>query len=149
MSRENVEVIRQGAAAWRGLDLVEAFQDEEFLRGLELFAEVLFDPEFEFQFVGPPPLETIGPRRGGEGFIRAWRDWLDGWEEFRIVPEEPVDLGDDRVLLPLRQTGQARAAGARFDEKSAAIYRFRNGKIQSWHAYFYEADALEAAGLQQ
>jgi hypothetical protein len=30
MSRENVEVIRQRAAAWRGLDLVAASEDEVF-----------------------------------------------------------------------------------------------------------------------
>jgi SnoaL-like protein len=149
MSQENVEIVRQGADAWRGVDLVSAFEDPDFLQGLEAFAALMFAPEFEFRFVGPPPLETAGAGRGLEGFVRAWRDWLSDWETFQIDPGEPVDVGDGRVLVPLRLSGRARVAGMTLQERSAAIYTFRSQKLRAWDAYLYESEALAAVGLSE
>ena len=153
MSQETidiVEVIRIGNSLWEGRDLVAAFSDDEFLAQLRaLDGTPVIDRDFEFQFVGP--LEASGdigqPRRGIDGLIREWREWLLGWEDFRLEFDEPVDLGDGRVFQRVSAKGRSKAGKVELESRSAGIYAFRNGKLVASHHYLHEAQAVEAAGL--
>ena len=146
-----VEVIRMGNTLWEGRDLVAAFADDDFLAQLHaLDGAPLIDPDFEFQFVGP--LEASGdighPRRGIDGLIREWREWLLGWEDFRLEFDEPLDLGDGRVFQRVRARGRSKAGKVELESRSAGIYTFRGGKLVASRHYLHEAQAVEAAGLE-
>jgi ketosteroid isomerase-like protein len=150
MSQAEIDVVRMGNALWEGRDLVAAFQDEEFLRQLEGVGAVgVMDPDFEFRLVGPEQARwDIGhPRKGVRGMVREWREWLLGWDEFRLEFEEPIDLGDGRVFQRVRARGRSRSAGMELESKSAGLYTFRDGKVVASYHYLHEQQALEDAGL--
>jgi ketosteroid isomerase-like protein len=65
------------------------------------------------------------------------------------VPEELVDLGDDRVLAVQRATGRARASGVETELRYAVVYTVRDGKISGGREYIDRATALEAARLRE
>jgi ketosteroid isomerase-like protein len=151
MSQPGMDFIRIGNAQWQGRDLVAAFQDEDFLAQLDVAEQAgLIDPDFEFRLVGPEEVRAdIGhPRRGVRGLIREWREWLLGWEEFRLEFEEPVELGDGRIFQRVRARGRSRSAGAELESRSAGIYTFRDGKLMASRHYLHEEQALEDAGLR-
>lgn len=148
---ELTEIIRAGNSLWEGRDLVEAFGDEQFIaQQLEVLGGSPFiDPGFDFQFVGPPSAGgDIGEvRRGMEGLIKEWREWLKAWEDFRVEFGPPLDLGDGRVFQRVRSWGRSRSAKVELESKSAGIYTFREGRLVASRHYLYEDQALEAAGL--
>jgi ketosteroid isomerase-like protein len=148
MTESIVDETRLVAQAWSGLDMVKALEDDEFIRGLELWAQQRWDPEFEFRFVGPPPLDER-PARGVNELLRAWRQWVEPWESFQFEEfGEPVELTADRILLPVRQRARSKEAGVDIEVRSAAILTFREGRLRHWDAYLHEVDALEVAGLR-
>jgi hypothetical protein len=150
---ELTEIIRLGNTLWEGRDLVEAFNDEEFVSQHlgALSGSPVIDPDFDFQFVGPPSAGgDIGQvRRGMEGLITEWREWLKGWEDFRVEFGPPLDLGDGRVFQRVRSWGRSRSAKVELEAKSAGIYTFREGKLVASRHYLYEQQALEVAGLSE
>jgi ketosteroid isomerase-like protein len=150
MSQVDLDLIRMGNASWEGRDLVAAFQDDDFLAELEAAERAgLFDPEFEFRLVGPEDARfDIGhPRRGVRGMVREWREWLRGWDEFRLEFDEPVSLGDGRIFQRVRARGRSRSAQMELESRSAGIYTFRDGKMVASSHYLHEEQALADAGL--
>jgi hypothetical protein len=145
MTSANVEQVRLVGQAWTGLDMVQALVDDDFVRGVKAWAAQRWDPNFEFQFVGPGPLEQPAVS-GINDFLRVWREWVEPWESFRFEEfGEPVEVSEDQVLVPVRQRACSKEAGLDTEVKSAAILTFHEGKLRRWDAYLYEADALEAA----
>jgi ketosteroid isomerase-like protein len=83
-----------------------------------------------------------------DGLIREWREWLLGWEDFRLAFEEPLDLGDGRIFQRVRARGRSKAGKVELESRSAGIYTFRAGKLVASRHYLHEAQAVEAAGLE-
>ena len=66
------------------------------------------DPDIEYLVVdGPEP----SCWNGLAGMAEGWRDWLRAWEDFRAEPEEYIDLGDERILVLVRNSGRGRVSG--------------------------------------
>jgi hypothetical protein len=102
MRERNVEVVRRGYEAFGRGDLGAAME--------------LFHPDVEWH---DPERPGGGTYRGHGGVLRNLAEWLEGWEEFRLEPEEFL----------------------------AQVFRLREGKVVWARTYTSREEALKAAGL--
>lgn len=133
MSQENVEIVRESLAAYTdgGIDAAAEFWDADISwRAIE----------------GAP--DDVGEMHGPEAVRRYLQDWLDMFDDVTNVPEELLDLGDDRVVAVQHATGRARASGVQTDIRYAVVYTLRDGKIVRGREYIDRSEALEAVGLR-
>jgi ketosteroid isomerase-like protein len=138
MSRENVELVRR---------LFEEFNrggPAAVVRGGFLSAEVVFDASR----ADLPGIETIR----GPDEVRAFfeEDWFEvfPFEEWEIQIEEPIDRGD-QVIVISRQQGRGASSGAAAVLELGNIFSIRNGEIVRIQVYGRPGEALEAAGLSE
>jgi ketosteroid isomerase-like protein len=134
MSEENVEVVRNSLIAYaeRGLDAVTQFWDADInWRAIE----------------GAP--DDVGEMHGREAVRRYLQEWIDVFDNVTNVPEELIDLGDDRVLAMQHATGRAKGSGVETEIRYAVIYTVRDGKIVRGREYIDRNQALEAVGLSE
>jgi uncharacterized protein len=129
MSQENVELVRRGYEAFARGDLETAME--------------LFHPDIEWH---DPDRPGGGTYRGREGVLRNLEEWLEGWEEFRLEPEEFLEAGDQVVVL-VRQSGRGKGSGVEIEAPLAQAFRVREGKVVWARIYASREEALEAAGL--
>ena len=144
MSQENVELVRR-----RYVALVEGFDLGRFERGDFDALFVWLDPEIEWR--GPREFPDLAePRFGHEG-VREYMTILgEAIEDYRMVPEEFIDAGEDRVLVFSREGGRGRGSGAEvISQPTAHLWTIRNGKAVFLQSYWERADALEAVGLSE
>jgi|SRR5436190_16764962 len=133
MSQENVEIVRDAAAAFNRGDVdtwLEYFADDIDYRAVE------------------GALDDRGPMHGKDA-VRAYvQDWLDMFDDFKVEPMELIDAGEDQVIAVGRISGRAKLSGVETDLTSAALYTIRDGKIARGREYWTKEQALEAAGLR-
>jgi ketosteroid isomerase-like protein len=117
------------------LDLVELTQS-----GLPEQFQKVFTPDFEVEFVpNRPDVETIQVR-GATGLREGWRDWLEPWETYRGDIEEITEAGDD-VIVTARVEARAHRGGVRFEQLSAVVLTFTDGRVGRIRFYLDSADA--------
>lgn len=109
----------------------------------ELPAEVL-DPAVEY--VNPPRAIEPGTRRGVEEFRKVIQKVREGWETWRMEPEELTTVGD-QVVVVLRYHARGRTSGVELEGRESALLSFRDGKIARYEWFHGPDDALRAAGL--
>ena len=134
MSEENVEVVRDAAAAFNRGDL-------------DTWSEFWTD-DIDYRAVEGAP-DDHGPIHGRDALRGYARDWLDTFDHFRQVPVEQIDAGDDKVIVVFKVSGRAKLSGVETDLTYAALYTFRDGKIERGREYWTRDEALEAAGLRE
>lgn len=140
MSQENVELVRGmfGAAAHAlsGEPLGDLFR--------------LLDPDIEWI---PINAALEGTSYRGHDGVRRWIDEMNrDWDDFEALPNEFVDLGNDRLLAFGTWRARGRSSGIQLDAQPAAwLVRLRNGKVLRMQTFTDRADALEAAaaGLRE
>jgi ketosteroid isomerase-like protein len=107
------------------------------------------DPGIEYRPGGnlmPPDLATVF--YGHDGFRQPWRNWLDAFDDLRLVPEEILDLGD-RLLVTVQVRAHGSGSGVPVEERMFQLIKFRRG-LQVWQEDFSDrSEALEAAGLRE
>jgi ketosteroid isomerase-like protein len=91
--------------------------------------------------------DDVGEIHGADAARRCVQDWLDTFDNVTIVPEELLDVGDDRVVAVQHMTGRARLSGVETGLRYAFVYTVRDGKIVRGREYRDRAQALEAVGL--
>ena len=84
--------------------------------------------------------------RGAEGFVTAWRDWVQPFESFRIVIDEAMEGPSDAVLGLAHQTGVL-SGGGEVSSDAAAVMFFRDGLLARVEFHMDRAEARKAAGL--
>jgi ketosteroid isomerase-like protein len=134
MSQENVEVVRSSLQAFAegGLDAVADFWATDInWRAME------------------GAIDDVGEMQGAEALRRYLEDWLDMFDDVTLVPDELLDLGDDRVLAVQRGAGRAKASGIEAELRYAVVYTVRDGKIARGREYVDRERALEAVGLRE
>jgi uncharacterized protein len=95
-----------------------------------------FDPAIEFRLADGHPYHTDGkPWRGHEAvtknfFLRAGPEWSD-WKCNVQTIEEHGDL----VVVEGRYSGVYKPTGRTLDAQVCHLWRFREGKIASFHQY--------------
>ena len=132
MSQENVEIVRQAAAAFNRGDL-------------DAWFEYLADDIDHRAVEGA--LDDRGPMHGKDAVRAYMQDWLDLFDDFKSEPVELVDAGVDQVIAVGRISGRAKLSGVETDLTYAALYTIRDGKIARGREYWTKEQALEAAGL--
>ncbi|MHB8234094.1 MAG: nuclear transport factor 2 family protein [Solirubrobacteraceae bacterium] len=133
MSQQNMEIVRQSWAAFAdsGLDAMTEFWDADInWRAIE----------------GAP--DDVGEMQGLDAARRYCQDWLDTFDELTSVPEEVIDVGDDRVVGVQRVTGRARLSGVQTELHYAVVYELRAGKIVRVREYADREQALKAAARE-
>jgi ketosteroid isomerase-like protein len=122
---------------------------EAFNRGeLEAFLSAL-DPEFEWN--GPREIPDLaGPHYGPEG-VRGYLSKLtEVFHNYRMLPEEIIALGDDRVLVLAREGGSGKGSGIAVQTNPTGhIWTLRNGKPARLESYWERSAALKAVGLEE
>jgi ketosteroid isomerase-like protein len=131
MSKENVELIRQG---------YEAFNSEQ---DLAAFAEFMH-PEIESH----DPLELPDPavHRGREAVLRDFVATRDVFDDFRVVPKDLVDAGEV-VLAVVQFSGRGTASGVDVELLVAQVWTFRDGQVIRLDQYLDIQKALEVVRL--
>jgi ketosteroid isomerase-like protein len=56
-------------------------------------------------------------------------DWAGSWRSWHVEIEDVVDVAQDKVLVVARHVGEGLASGAPINQRGAALYTFRRGKI--------------------
>lgn len=62
-------------------------------------------------------LPNGGEWRGRDGFERMIEIWMEAWDEFEIHPHDPVEVGEGRYLVPVRQHVVAKGMGLELEEE--------------------------------
>jgi len=105
-----------------------------------------------------PDSESVLPRQlvgmgfepvahGRQEIIRVQRLWHADWGEFRIEPEETIDLGH-RVLVLGHIRGHGLSSGAGIDTAWGLLVTTTRGLVVREQFFFDHAEALDAAGLE-
>jgi uncharacterized protein len=133
MSRENVEIVRRGYEAFASGRI--AF---EFLDG-------------EIEWFGPREFPDLAePRYGHDGVRQYMAKLSEVFDDYRMVAEEFIDVGEDQVLVFAREGGRGKGSGAKVQTNPTAhLYTLRDGKAVRMQSYWERSDALEAVGLRE
>ena len=131
MSEENVQLARTAYDAFnrRDWDAFLAFMDKEI--------------EMESRLVA-----IEGGYHGHEGMRRWWEDFLGTFPDYQIEIEEMRDLGDV-TLSHFKGWGHSGGEGIPLIDPVWQPMRWRNSKVVWVRVCLTEAEALEAAGLQE
>ena len=130
MSRESVEVVRSACDAFNrgGPDAQLAF----------------IHPEVEFD--EPEILPDREIQHGHAGYLASIRKAEEIFEIERVEPEEIIDAGE-RVVVAIRVSGRAKAAGIEGEYRRFEVWTIRDGKAIAFEFYDSRGEALEAVGL--
>jgi ketosteroid isomerase-like protein len=126
MSKENVELVRRVYERWAEGDFtyIEAFH-----------------PDIDFEMVDWPHQTKA---RGIDEMWRTWRATLSAFHDFRAVPTEYVDCGNN-VLVLNRIEGSGKESGAVVSADTAAVLTVDGGRVVKIALYWDTARAREVA----
>jgi ketosteroid isomerase-like protein len=113
-------------------------------RDFEALATV-FHPELEHHSVFAAVEGEV--YRGIEGQRKRWDNVTATWDDFRIEVAEIHDVDDERMLVVLRLTGEAKASGLPLDTRLAQVWTWCQGQVRRITTYTNPSDAREAVGL--
>jgi ketosteroid isomerase-like protein len=130
MSQENVEL------AYRAYDAFNRRDWDAFV--------LLSDPEIEIE---SRLVIMEGGYHGHEGLRRWWENFLGAFPDYTCEVEELRDRGDV-TLGHIRGWGHAAASDAPLVDPFWQPIRWRDGRCVWWRNCSTEAEALEAAGLE-
>src|SRR3954468_15749239 len=134
MSQENVELVRSIYAAWGRGD----FSSTEWAH-----------PDIEF--VSADGFE-VGSSTGLAGMGRAWRNWIDAWEEYRVEVDEYCELDGERILVLMLHCGRGKTSGLDVGQTKRAganVLHVRDGKVARLVLYWDRDRALVDLGLSE
>jgi hypothetical protein len=144
------EVVARVGVALQGRDVVAALRDPESAAEIRAVLEEFGSPEFECIMVAP---EYVGPRgrriyTGPEGFIEAWREWVEAYESYAIEIVEMTEGTGGRVFTLGRQMGRTRTGGVEVEQMAAAVWVVRTGRLTRIEFHLDPQAGRRAAGLE-
>jgi hypothetical protein len=115
-----------------------------FARGNAVAILETFDPNIEFRLAEGHPYRPAGePWFGGEAVLRNFFMKAGGeWENWSVAIDDILEFGD-AVVVEGRYGGAYKPTGKPLDVQICHVWRFREGKITSFHQY------LDSARLQE
>jgi ketosteroid isomerase-like protein len=132
MSQENVEVARLMMEAW-GSSAPERALD-------------YLHPEVEYDATVRPDGKVW---HGRDGVRRAMIEWTGTWIDWRVEVEGYLDAGDGRVVVLWRESGRAKASGAKMAQEGATVTTVRDGMVVSFVASLDRQGTLKSVGLAE
>ena len=127
MSQESVALVRNGFAA---------FEQGDLSGMLDLMADDLVT------YRADPDGATY---HGKEGFLEATVDWMEGFSDWSVIPEEFIDAGGS-VLVRVRQVVRGEASGISIEGEFWFVFDVRGSQVARVSFYVRRADALAEAG---
>jgi ketosteroid isomerase-like protein len=136
MSQGNVELVkrfyvRRGFEAYERGDIPSMLGDA--------------DPDVITYRAHPAPATYHGP----EGFLQAFVDWVEDFDEFAVTADEFVDLSDSQFMARVRQRAVGTGSRAPIEADFWFVWTFRERKVARLDMYAREAEALEAVELRE
>jgi len=130
VSQENVELVRR---------LLEACNRRDWDAMLE---------------TGAPEIEIVtlmtGTHRGHAGWRRLVEEMAEEVSGFQFVPEDFIDVGQDRVVAVTHWVGTGLTSGIAVpDTTIGLVYTIRDGLVVRQESFRSKADALNAVGLAE
>ena len=95
------------------------------------------------------PFEGRTVWRGREGWVEFIRVWTEEFDDWSMHIERQIDLGDDRVLSLMYQSGIGKQSGVPVEVHWGQIHELKDGRVIRVRIYPTQAEALEAAGLSE
>ncbi len=87
--------------------------------------------------------------RGIDGQRKRWDNVTATWDDFRIEVAQVHDVDDERVVVVLRLTGEAKASRLPLNTRVGQVWTWRDTRVWRIVTYTNPSDALEAVGLEQ
>jgi ketosteroid isomerase-like protein len=88
------------------------------------------------------PIEEL-PSRGHDAVRASLAHWKAEWDDYRLVPEEFVDMGE-RVVVTVRVEGRGRGSGVSIDARFYDVYSLRDGRIVRMDQFTERSEAVAA-----
>ena len=128
-------------SALRGMDAFNRGETDAFIEFLASEAH----PDFFFHIQEDIP--NGGVWEGTEGTRTMLNLWMEAWDEFEVIPGEPVEGADGRVLIPVQQ--RAVLAGSEMELKSdfQYVWVMEDGKVREVHLFSDPDQASRTAGI--
>jgi hypothetical protein len=144
-----IQVVARVGVSLQDRDVVAAMRDPDALDEVRALLSELAAPEVEVAMVAP---DYMGPRgrlsySGPEGFIEAWREWVEAYESYTIEIEEVAEGTGGRVFTLGRQRGTTRTGGVEVEEMAAAVWTVRDGKLTRVEFHLDPEAGRRSAGL--
>ena len=136
MSRENVEIVREGFLASGSGDPVAARR--------------YFDQAIEWDMsgvVGWPEQDVYRGQLEVEQFLQAWADSWGGTWHYDV--DEVLDAGEDQVFVAIHEWGTGAESGADVDQRRYFAAILREGQMARVRMFSDRADAPEAVALRE
>ena len=130
---ENVELVRRGYDALARGDFDALFR--------------VLHPEVEMRDAGNFP--EAGVYTGHQGVLDFLAQQAPVWDDFRILPERFIPVGDDGVLVLHKQVGRSKITGLQLEAPYAHIWTIRDGLVIQGRTYDSWEAGLEAVGLRE
>ena len=134
MSQEDVKIVKGSLAALAD-------------QGLDAMAE-FWSSDVDWRAIEGAP-DDVGEMHGREAVRRYFQEWIDMFDNITNVPEELVDVGDDRVVAVQHATARAKASGVETEIRYAVVYTLRDGKVVRGREYLSLDQALEAVDVMK
>ena len=113
-------------------ELFRALDEEDFAAAVQLF-----HPDVEWR-------PTEGAYSGLEGVAAHLVEWLEPWDEHRLVAEQFTDHGN-RVIAEIHITARGERSGMEIDQRFFHLYSLDGGRIRRMDEYVTREEAVEAA----
>lgn len=115
-------------------------------RDFDTLARMPIDPELEFRSVVAVAEGRI--YRGLDG-LRQWAEDIDGtWGDYHIEVVHMQEVGEDKAVVVVRNTGIAKASGVPLDMYTSQLWTFRGGRAWRNESFTDPRRAFEAAGVE-
>ena len=137
MSQENVEIVCRVTEM-----LADAYRTGEPSDELLVLCSRDFRMDASRRVFNPATYD------GHDGLRRAIRQIWEAWEDFREEDARLIDVGE-RVLVCQTITGRGRASGVEVRAPGALLWTVRDDQIVRVEAFFDQAEALKAVGLEE
>jgi ketosteroid isomerase-like protein len=102
---------------------------------------------------GDPEIEIVtlmsGTYRGHAGWRRLIEQMAVEVSGFQFVPEDLIDVGQDRVVAVTRWVGTGRTSGIAFSHTIGFVYTLRDGLVVRQESFRNRAEAFKAVGLEE
>ena len=85
---------------------------------------------------------------GTDGLVRAWRDFLSAWDDFRVETDRVVPGVEGAYALLIRLHARGKGSGMDIDAEVANVVHLRDGRIVRLEMFWDRELALRAAGAQ-
>jgi ketosteroid isomerase-like protein len=116
-------------------------------RDFEALGEMPFHPDMEFHSVFAAAEGEI--YHGIQG-LREWAEAVDStFDRFNNELIDFREVDDERAVVVVRATGQARASGVPVDALLTQIWTWRDGKMWRNQVFTDQREAFKAAGLSE